>query len=119
MIKQLPYLFKLVFKQSAFVSILATYALQAGQPTANPSTHERSFLNRYCVSCHNNETKEGKVDLASLPLTIKTIEQAELWQKVLNTLKAGEMPPNDADQPRSNEKSDFLEVLNCRLLLLT
>ena len=111
MMTRLPYLLNLVFKQSVFASILVTYALQAAQPTANPPTHERTFLNRYCVSCHNNETKEGKVDLASLPPKIKTIEQAELWQKVLNALNAGEMPPKDADQPQSKEKADFLEVL--------
>ena len=51
------------------------------------------------------------VDLESLSFRITTIEQAELWQKVLNALNAGEMPPEDADQPGNDEKADFLDDL--------
>ena len=39
------------------------------------------------------------MDLETLSLSITTIEQAEIWQKVLNSLNAGEMPPEDSEQP--------------------
>ena len=35
----------------------------------------------------------------------------ELWQKVLNALNAGEMPPEDSEQPGNTEKADFLDDL--------
>ena len=39
------------------------------------------------------------------------LEQAELWQKVLNALNSGEMPPEDSEQPGNTEKADFLDDL--------
>ncbi|MEE2641354.1 MAG: DUF1592 domain-containing protein [Planctomycetota bacterium] len=71
----------------------------------------QAFFRSYCLDCHDSDTREGKVDLESLPFRITTIEQAELWQKVLNTLNAGEMPPEDSDQPGNTEKADFLDDL--------
>ena len=66
---------------------------------------------RHCLDCHDSETREGKVDLETLSFRITTIEQAELWQKVLNALNAGEMPPEDSEQPGNTEKADFLDDL--------
>ena len=51
------------------------------------------------------------MDLEVLPLSITTLEQAELWQKVLNALNSGEMPPEDSEQPGNDEKADFLDDL--------
>lgn len=70
-----------------------------------------AFLKSHCFDCHDSETQEGKVDLEKLPFRITTIEQAELWQKVLNALNAGEMPPEDSEQPANAEKADFLDGL--------
>ena len=54
---------------------------------------------------------KGKVDLETLSFRITTVEQAELWQKVLNAFNAGEMPPEDSEQPGNTEKADFLDDL--------
>lgn len=69
------------------------------------------FLENYCFDCHDSASKKGKVNLEDLPLRITTLEQAGLWQKVLNSLNAGEMPPEKKEQPKSKEKADFLEAL--------
>ncbi len=42
---------------------------------------------------------------------LPTIEEAERWQKVLNVLNSGEMPPEDSGQPDNTEKADFLDDL--------
>ncbi len=51
------------------------------------------------------------MNLEELPFQITTLEQAELWQKVLNALNSGEMPPEESEQPGNTEKADFLEEL--------
>ena len=75
------------------------------------------FLDTYCMDCHDSDTKKGKVDLEALPLLVKTIEHAELWQKVLNVLNSGEMPPENKRQPEKIAKADFLEDLAKTMVL--
>ncbi|MAH13395.1 MAG: hypothetical protein CMO33_06595, partial [Verrucomicrobia bacterium] len=75
------------------------------------------FLDAYCMDCHDSDTKKGKVDLEALPLLVKTIEHAELWQKVLNVLNSGEMPPENKRQPEKIAKADFLEDLAKTMVL--
>jgi len=75
-----------------------------------PQEHQ-TFFKKHCLDCHDSATQEGGVDLEALPFTIATIEQAERWQKVLNVLNSGEMPPEDSGQPDGSEKADFLDEL--------
>ena len=51
------------------------------------------LLNTHCASCHNEKKSKGKFRIDKLSLTIQTTADAERWQKVLNALNAGEMPP--------------------------
>ena len=66
----------------------------------------KPFLALNCFECHDSETREGGVDLETLALEITTVEQAEKWQKVLNVLNSGEMPPEDYEQPDNIEKAN-------------
>ena len=75
-----------------------------------PQKHQ-TFFKKHCLDCHDSATQEGGVDLEALSFTIATIEQAERWQKVLNVLNSGEMPPEDSGQPSGIEKADFLDEL--------
>ena len=75
-----------------------------------PQEHQ-AFFKKHCLDCHDSATQEGGVDLETLSFTIATIEQAEHWQKVLNVLNSGEMPPEDSEQPDGSEKADFLDEL--------
>ena len=85
--------------------------VQAAPPEARLPDKYRAFLTKHCLSCHDSETQEGKVNLEDLPFRITTLKQAELWQKVLNALNAGEMPPEDELQPANAQKADFLDDL--------
>lgn len=91
-----------------FVTSATTFA---APPEARLPDKHQAFLKTHCFDCHDSATREGKVDLETLPLSISTLEQAELWQKVLNALNSGEMPPEDSEQPGNVEKADFLDDL--------
>ena len=69
------------------------------------------FLSTYCLDCHDSLTEKGSVNLEDLSFQITNIQEAELWQKVLNTMNSGEMPPEDKKQPDEDEKADFLDAL--------
>ena len=86
--------------------------VHAAEPTsvAMPESY-RAFFNRYCVECHNAETKEGSLRLDDISFSLDSIENAERWQKILNQLNSGSMPPKDSKRPDNNEKTEFLDVL--------
>ena len=76
-----------------------------------------ALLDSYCLDCHDGETQKGKVNLEALPFKVNTLEQAELWQKVLNAMNSGEMPPENKRQPKNEEKADFLDDLAQTMVL--
>jgi len=70
------------------------------------------FLTAHCVRCHSGDTQEGGVRLDDLPNEIATVETAERWQRVLNVLNAGEMPPAEEPRPAAAAKTEFLAELS-------
>ncbi|MBU6301307.1 MAG: DUF1592 domain-containing protein [Verrucomicrobia bacterium] len=88
---------------------LAPSLLLAADP-AMPEKH-RALFKEHCVSCHGPEKQKGKFRVDDLPLSITSVEVAEKWQKVLNALNSGDMPPTDEKQPASAAKADFLDDL--------
>lgn len=104
----LPILVTLVAAQVSFA--------EAPQAAVLPEAHY-NILADYCLDCHDSSVKKGGVDLESLSFSLDTIPTAETWQKVLNTLNSGEMPPEDKDQLTDKEKTDLLEDLSHTLVL--
>ena len=68
----------------------ASAATVLPQPAVNKK-YEALFKD-YCMSCHDEEKHKGSVRLDNLPYEINSIEAAERWQKVLNSLNSGEHP---------------------------
>ena len=92
-------------------------ALAAGDPKARMPAKHNSVLKQYCYDCHDSQSEEGDVNLQSLTMEIDTIRSAETWQKVLNALNSGEMPPKDAEPLPANKKSSLLEDLSAQLVV--
>jgi hypothetical protein len=96
------------------VSLITQISLRAEMPAkrqvALPAT-QRGFFENYCVACHNAERREGQLRLDNISLTIDSVEAAERWQKILNQLNSGDMPPTEAKQPESGAKAEFLDTL--------
>ncbi|PHR89057.1 MAG: hypothetical protein COA78_36025 [Blastopirellula sp.] len=103
-----------------FLVASMSYAQPAAEKSAigaqMPKKH-LSFFKKYCLDCHDNETQEGKIDLESISFDIKTLESAERWAKVLNSLNSAEMPPEDETQPTAADKTSFLEDLSAQLVV--
>lgn len=86
-------------------------ALAGDLPRAVLPERHRELLVKHCQKCHGPEKQEGKLRLDTLPYAIENLETAERWQKVLNALNAGEMPPADEVPLASVAKADLLEDL--------
>ena len=75
-------------------------AAAAGQPAG--ASPERALLDRYCVSCHNDNLRTAGLALDTMDLA-NVGDGAEVWEKVVTKLRAGMMPP--AGRPRPDQAS--------------
>jgi hypothetical protein len=92
-------------------SILLGAQVPATPPQAEMQPKHQVFLKEHCMQCHGPDKQEGKFRVDTLPLAIEDLKNAERWQKILNTLNSGEMPPEEEVQPERTRKADFLEDL--------
>lgn len=97
---------------SSLAVLLFAHVLVANEPprVVMPDKH-RALFQEHCTSCHDAKKQKGKFRVDDLPFTISTVEDAERWQKVLNQMNSGNMPPEDEEQPKSGAKADFLDDL--------
>ncbi len=98
------------------LSLLAACAMIAAPSSAQepkavlPQKHQ-ALLKEHCLACHGPEKQKGKFRVDEIPFTITDNLNAERWQKVLNALNSGDMPPEDEKQVPSDAKADFLDDL--------
>ena len=97
--------------------LTASFGFSADTPKAAMPDKHVAVFEKYCFECHDSLTEEGGVNLDDLGFGLDTIESAELWQKVLNSMNSGEMPPEDEPQVSDEEKEAFLEDLSKQIVL--
>ncbi len=71
------------------ILLAATASAQA--PASGP-TDPRAFLDKYCVTCHNQKLRTAGLTLDSLDVS-KPATRADIWEKVIEKLRAESMPP--------------------------
>ena len=71
-------------------------------PAGHSAAPERALLERYCVTCHNDQLRTAGFSLESLDLGNISAD-AEAWEKVVLKLRAGMMPP--AGRPRPDRET--------------
>ncbi|MEL6895971.1 MAG: DUF1588 domain-containing protein [Planctomycetota bacterium] len=91
---------------SGNVAAEETYTPQ--QPVPRPfRLFAKSFLNDHCLDCHGTDDPAGGLSLDDLgppdPLN------AETWKSVWAQVALREMPPNDADQPETIARLQFVD----------
>jgi hypothetical protein len=89
----------------------------ATEPTAPPwdrqfATVVQPFLKTYCLACHGGEKPKAKLDLSGYKSAAAVVNNHLLWDRVVERLEVGEMPPTDAPrQPTAHERRAVLDWL--------
>ncbi len=85
--------------------------LEAQQPPASPSSApasaHKTFVTRYCASCHNDRLKRGGLSLDAAA-SQEVGATPEVWEKVLRKVRARQMPP--VGLPRPDEATYNTEI---------
>src|ERR1700685_1914414 len=79
-----------------------------------PSVDQRAFLDKYCVTCHNQKAKTAgleldKLDLANVPAVAPVLE------KVVEKIRGGMMPPVGLPRPDGTVRDAFVAALEQEL----
>ena len=97
---------------SIVIILIATAT--TGIALENYEQKARPFLEKHCFSCHGPDKQKGKVRFDQF--TGLTEENTELWRLALESVKLGEMPPEDEPQPSGRERQTFVHWLGEGLL---
>lgn len=65
---------------------------------------QQGLLRKYCISCHNAADKNGELDLERFHSVSDMRQDVIPWQRAVELLDEGEMPPKDAEQRPSPEE---------------
>src|SRR5881409_4320129 len=77
----------------AVVLVIST-ALAATQNALSP----RAVLDQYCITCHNEKLRTAGLALDKLDV-MHPNSNAEIWERVIEKLRAGSMPPPGRPRP--------------------
>ena len=112
----------------AGLALAASAALPAGLAAQEPVPPEasaanaapaaaadsRQLLDRYCVTCHNDRLETAGLSLQEID-TLHVAEGAATWEKVIQKLRTGTMPPSNRPQPPAGARRAALDWLETSL----
>ena len=105
------------------ISLLAWWALLVALPAAAAESGDGTvgpfavtFLERHCVECHGEFTREAGLRLDELDWNASDPKRLRTWVNVHDRVARGEMPPDGALAPDEADKRKFLGELSKRLL---
>lgn len=64
----------------------------------------RPLLAEFCLGCHSTAAREGELDLERFAALADVRAEPRVWQKVVEMLDNGEMPPKDEPQPSEEQR---------------
>ena len=102
----------------AFASAQLRAPLAADEPaTTEPATaglvaeyesRIRPLISEYCLACHATDVQEGHLDLERFTSADQVRNDLASWQKVVEMLEAGTMPPEDEPQPGDMQRQRLI-----------
>src|SRR5262245_471642 len=72
--------------------------LQAAEPSSFEKTVQ-PVLTQTCAPCHNERMASGELNIAAFTKPSSLVENRRDWQRIIDKLKTGEMPPAGVPKP--------------------
>src|SRR5450432_2744912 len=72
----------------------------------------RPLLKQYCLVCHSAAKHTGDVNLERFTSFNEVLKDPRVWQRVVEQVSAGEMPPKPMPRPSPDERARLLAWVN-------
>lgn len=97
--------------------LLGACLLASSLATAEPIAPETTeFIENYCIRCHNDVDLEGGLDLETFIFEPDNQDNFDLWVKIHDMAKSGEMPRGRRKKPSDEAATSFTEQLSDTLI---
>ena len=74
------------------------------------TTDVHPFIETYCLSCHDRDTRKAELDLTPFTSVTSVVQEFSHWQLVLERIRNGDMPPAKAKtQPTEEARRRVIE----------
>lgn len=70
------------------------------------------YIRKYCVECHNAEETKGELDLTLFQTPADVIGNFRRWNTIVEFIEAGEMPPEESQQPTLEESNALSQAVH-------
>src|SRR5437660_4839678 len=101
---------------AAVVGVLVPCAGRAEEPA--PASFEREvapFLKKHCYHCHGNDKRRGDIALDVFADHESVQRGRKTWQKAIEMVRSGDMPPEERPRPEPAEAAAALAALEAVL----
>ena len=89
------------------VLVFVAFTANPGKETTSGFSQEGvPFLKQYCFGCHAVDEPAAELALNSFPDDLSLIENRDVWERVLDMVTTGHMPPSESEQQPTMEESD-------------
>ena len=76
---------------------------------------QQKLLATHCLDCHNQETKEGGINLEFARVDWSNEQVLTQWERVLNAVKSGAMPPPDGNNLSQSDRDAMTTWVDAQL----
>ncbi|RKU21531.1 hypothetical protein C6499_21265 [Candidatus Poribacteria bacterium] len=91
------------------VLILVVFTLSLGENQNTRFSREGTpFLKQFCFDCHAGDEPAAELALDAFTDNLSLIENRDVWDRVLDMLTTGQMPPSDSEQPTIEASDAFV-----------
>lgn len=85
------------------------------QPGAQDRVSATKLLGKFCFECHDSETREADVSLATFSNPTTFLEDRRVWLRAAEVIESGTMPPESSRQPTHAERETLLKWVTSSL----
>ena len=90
-----------------FTAILIALVLGLAA-TAHADVATTAFLKKHCIRCHGSDDQSADRRFDTLAHQIKSLNDLERYQEIVDQLNLGNMPPEDEPQPSDAERAKMV-----------
>ncbi|HLK48129.1 MAG TPA: DUF1592 domain-containing protein [Bryobacteraceae bacterium] len=93
---------------------LLTWSVALWASAALPQDAPRTFVNRYCLVCHNHTLRTAGLAFEELPVieaASGTTDAGATWEHILRKVRTSEMPPPVVPKPDNQSRNAFVAAV--------
>ncbi len=104
-----PYLSRMIHTRLLFSLLVLPLCGHGAEPKFEGAA---AVIAAHCLECHGEKKQKGSIDFSNLKTTDTAMARWDVWRKVAEQVRSGEMPPDDEPPLKPAEKAALLSWIS-------